>query len=385
MIKKRQANIELARVIACFFVICLHTVTWYKKGDLLLVNSLFIRCFVVDPVPVFWYIMGYFLFARSDVSHTLRAKKTVFSLLLPAFAVMVFSQIWQDWILADIGQVSFLSCLDMHSFDFHNLFGNILRWSSDMTLGGHFWYIFSYIQVLMWAPLLEFICVDTPRANKCRRYLMLLTFIYVLVRDISHIGILTIQGNSYPITIPTVITTTVLFVLMGYETYHNREWFGKHARWLRWCGAAGFVLFAILKYVLAVHDMRLDASDTHFLGTSTLCGYLASYSLFICAYSIALKPDSKTERLVLQLGSKSLGIYLIHLCVVRKFEAIGFRAWVYTFYWQHPENLLIEILSTVVYAALVFAVCFVIVTILQMLKRLFKRIIDSMHIKLKTV
>ncbi|MBQ6840345.1 MAG: acyltransferase family protein [Oscillospiraceae bacterium] len=374
MVKKRMASIELARIVACFFVICLHTVTWYTKGDTLLENSLFIRCFVVDPVPVFWYIMGYFLFANPDSSHTLRAKKTVSTLLLPAFGVMIFSQVWQDWILADIGQVSFLSCLDMHSFDLHDLLGNILVWKADMALSGHLWYIFSYVQVLMWAPLLSFMCADTPKANKCRRYLMILTALYVINRDVQHLGVLTIQDQTYPLTIPTVISTTVLFVLMGYETYQNREWFGKNARWLQWCGAVGFVLFALLKYALSVHDMRIDTSDTYFLGTSTICGYLASYCLFVALYCTPFKADSKAERMVLHLGSKSLGIYLIHLCVVRKFEAIGLRGKAYTFYRRMPDNLLIEILSTVAYAVLVFAVSYAIVMVFHMLKQLLKRI-----------
>lgn len=371
--QKRQANIEFARIVACFIVVCIHTITWYTAGDRLLENSLLIRCFLTDGVPIFWYIMGYFLFANPNTSHIRRAKKTLTSLVLPAFCVMIFSQIWKDWILADLGEVNFFSCLDMHSFDSDNLFGNILTWKSDMTFGGHFWYIFSYIQVLLWAPLLGFICEDNPKANHIRWYLMLLCALYIINKDISNLAVLTIGGNKYPITVYSVITPTLLYILIGYETYRNQNWIKERASWLKWWAISGFVCFNLLKYFLTVRDMRIDISDSYFLGISTVSGYLASYSLFIAIYCLKVKPDSRIERTVLHLASKTLGIYLIHGCIFRKLKAIGIRSIFYMWYTRHPDNLLVEIICTVSYAAIVFLTCYLILLILQAIKQLFRK------------
>lgn len=73
--KKRQADIEFARIVACFIVVCLHTITWFRTKETLIENSLFIRCFLLDGVPIFWYIMGYFLFAKQNVTLHSRLKK----------------------------------------------------------------------------------------------------------------------------------------------------------------------------------------------------------------------------------------------------------------------------------------------------------------------
>ena len=368
MNKRRMPTIELTRIIGCFHVIGLHTITWYTNKNGLLENSLFIRCFLTDGVPLFWYIMGYFLFVNPNATLTYRLKKAVSTLLLPAFAVMVFSQIWQDWILSDIGGVSFLSCLDFHSFSFYNLFGNILRWSSDMTFGGHFWYIFSYVQVLLWTPLLQFVCVDEPKANRCRYYLIGLALLYIVNRDISNITVISINGNTYPVTVYSVITPTLLYILIGYETYLHRSWIQKHSSKLLYLGIGGFLLFNLLKYFLAVQFMRIDPSDSYFLNIGSGLAYLASYCLFIAIYCINIHENSRLEKVILAISSKTLGIYLIHGCVYRKMQAVGIRSFIYTPYQNHPNNILIEAFCTFLYALIVFVTCYALVLLLNFLK-----------------
>lgn len=377
MEKKRTASIELARIVACLMVLVIHTVTWYTNKEGLLEGSLLIRCFVLDGVPIFWYIMGYFLFVNPNSSQLRRLKKTFTSLILPAVTVMVFCQIWQDWLTADIGGVGFLSCLDMHSLDVHNLVSNLLQWNSGMTFGGHFWYVFSYLQVILWVPLLQFVCVDEPRANKCRHYLLLLAVIYVINRDVSNIGILTIAEKKYPVTVYSVITPTLLYVLLGYEVYLHRADIMKNRQNIRWLGMAGFFLFNILRFFLAVRDMRVDSSKSYFLGIGTCCGYLASLSLFLSLLCWEFRENSLGEKITLFLGSKTLGIYLIHGCVYRKLQAIGVRSFVYQWYTQNLGNLIIEICATIAYALIVFAVCCLLVCMLKQAGVFLKKTVKS--------
>lgn len=374
MVKKRMPNIELARIIGCFVVIVLHTITWYEVGGVLLKKSLFLRCFFVDGVPIFWYIMGYFLFSNPNNTLVKRLKKTGVQLLLPAFAVMVFSQIWQDWVLADIGQVSFLSCLDMHSFDFKNLFGNILSWNSGMTFGGHLWYVFSYVQVILWTPLLAFICTSDPKATKCRRFLMILAAIYVVNEDIKNAVLLSGTAETYPVKIFSVLTPTLLFVLIGYEISVHKELIKKHSSWLKWCGFAGYLVFNLLRYAGSVRFMKIDPSDSYFFGITTAAGYLSSICLFVGVLALRFNPESKISGVIRHLGSTTLGIYLIHGLVFRKMNAIGIRNWFYTLMKNHPDNIFAELVCTIAYAVAVFIVCYLIIIVLRGLKTLIQRL-----------
>ena len=370
-IMKRNCNIELARIIASFIVVCLHTMTWYKTNEGYLINSLLIRCFFFDGVPLFWYIMGYYLFINPKITFRRRLGRTFKVLLLPAFCVMLFSQIWQDWILSDIGQVSFFSCLNLHSLDFHNLISNILQWDSGMTFGGHFWYVFSYLQVILWTPLLKYIFIDEDSANRCRHYLMLLSFLYVLNRDISNLFTINIGGSTYTITVYSVISATLLYVFIGYETYLRREWFQKYAKVVRACGFGVFVIFNFIKFSLSEYFMRVGLSDSHshFLGIGTLLTYLASYGLFVAILCLNIPKDTTREKLILNIGRKTLGIYLIHGLVFRKIGAIGIRDMIYTPYLQLPNSLPVEIFCTLVYAIIVFSVCYFIVFAYDVIRR----------------
>lgn len=63
--KNREVSFELIRLIACFIVICLHTSSWYIVDGQIDYSNLLIKCFLQDAVPLFWFIMGYFLFVRN--------------------------------------------------------------------------------------------------------------------------------------------------------------------------------------------------------------------------------------------------------------------------------------------------------------------------------
>lgn len=242
-----------------------------------------------------------------------------------------------------------------------------------MTFGGIFWYVFTYVQVILWVPLLSFICVNDRKANRCRYYVMLLAAVYIINSDISNIAVLTINGDSYPATVYSIITPTLLYVLIGYETYVHRETIQRYSGWLKWLGLLSFVCFNLLKYTLAVRDMRIDSKDSYFLDIYTVNGYFASYGLFITILCTKLSEDTKTTQIIRHFGSKTLSIYLIHGCVFRKMNAVGIRSAVYSSHANHPDNLIIEILCTLLYTIIVFIVCYLIVCAYQFIKRQFKR------------
>ena len=378
MSKKRMPNIELVRLIGCFMVICIHTVTWYTNSGELLKNSLLLRCFFSDGVPLFWYIMGYFLFINPNNTLGKRLTKTFTQLLIPAFGIMLFSQIWQDWVLADFGEINFLSCLDMHSLDLKNLFSNILNWNSGMTFGGHLWYVFTYLEVILWSPLLAFVCTEEKKATKCRRFLMLLSSLYIINRDVKNATVLMGITTSYSLKIFSVINPTLLFVLIGYEVYIHKDLINKHASWLRWCGLAGFVGFNLLKYFSSVGAMSVDPSKNYFIGISTVFGYLSALCMFIGVLAFKFNSESKVSDLIRHLSSTTLGIYIIHGVVYRKLNAVGVRDIFYSIMNKYPGSLIAEIISTLSYAVAIFIVCYIIIMVIRLTKTFLLFIYDKL-------
>lgn len=56
---KRESSIELARIIGCIIVVSLHCLCiFYASTN---ITYLF-KAFLLNGVPLFWFITGYFLF-----------------------------------------------------------------------------------------------------------------------------------------------------------------------------------------------------------------------------------------------------------------------------------------------------------------------------------
>lgn len=363
----RILGIEVIRIVACFIVVCLHTITWFRTPSRIIENSLFIRCFLMDGVPLFWLIMGFFLFRNPNITLWGKLKKTAHDLLFPAFLVMLVAQIWKDWIVAGgIGE-GFLSCLDFHSFDAKNLFGNIIKWKSDMTYGGHLWYVFSYVIVILWMPLLRCICVDEPKANKCRQYVMLLTALSILNSDARH---LLRPYMNWTLVIQHIISPTLLYVMLGYELSRFYDAILLNAKKVRIVGFLSWFCFCILKSVLVIHDVRISRYDIYFLGIGTSLGFLSSISLFLALVTFNFKDMPRfTQDWIRKIASTTLGIYLIHTLVYRKVNALGIRDWFYSPYTHDTTNLFVEIGCSLSYATFIFVLCCAFVMLLRCVRR----------------
>lgn len=367
MKNERILGIEVIRIVACFIVICLHTITWFRTPSHIIENSLLIRCFLADGVPLFWLIMGFFLFRNPNMTLWGKLGKTARDLLFPAFLVMLVAQIWKDWIVAGgIGE-GFLACLDFHSFDAKNLFGNIIKWKSDMTYGGHLWYVFSYVIVILWMPLLRYICVDEPRANKCRQYVMLLTALSILNSDVRH---LLKPYMNWTLVIQHIISPTLLYVMLGYELSRFYDAILLNAKKVRVFGFLGWFCFCVLKSVLVMHNVRISPYDTYFLGIGTSLGFLSSISLFLALVTFNFRdmPRFIGEGMK-NVASTTLGVYLIHPLIYRKVKALGIRDWFYSPYTHDPTNLFVEIGCSLSYAAFIFVLCCVFVMLLRCVRR----------------
>ena len=124
--KKRDANIELIRDIGMLSVIMLHCLCIFPnqypiKGVL--------KAFLLNGVPLFWIIMGYFLFINCNFKN--KMIKTIKNILIPAIITMLIAQIFNEWINST---QNFFQCLLNLNIDWNNLLSNIFSWNAGMYL-----------------------------------------------------------------------------------------------------------------------------------------------------------------------------------------------------------------------------------------------------------
>lgn len=62
MEKKRDASVELLRIVACFFIVCVHLVAQDFNMGRVSFSRIYIHILVCDGVALFWFILGFFCF-----------------------------------------------------------------------------------------------------------------------------------------------------------------------------------------------------------------------------------------------------------------------------------------------------------------------------------
>lgn len=346
--KNRKLNIEIIRIIACFIVICLHTSSWYIDAGSLLKNELLIKCFLQDAVPLFWYIMGFFLFSRDKDFWRLFLGKFK-SIFVPAFIVMVLFQILSPWLMSD-GSISILGCICNPYIDFDNLFGGIIQWKASMTLGGHLWYIFSYMKVIMWYPLLSVICKNDDKSTRIRRYLLALSIIAVFINDIQQFYVLPI-GKAIPYSI---LDNSLTYVVLGYELSYYRKELDDCKTKNVICFAIIFIIANLIRFALNYIILIKNINNDYYLHINNIVSFVSSTSLFLSLYILFKQVtfNNLHERIILKLSGCTFGIYLIHRGIYEKLNVIGIRKIIYSI----GDNFFCDILAMIVYAGIVFII-----------------------------
>lgn len=108
-----------------------------------------------------------------------------------------------------------MNCIVHPFIEWKNIFDGFLNWSAaNWILCSSYWFQFSYIQTILWFPLLKGLCVSDKTMIYTRRFLMSLTIIEYFIRDISNF-------TAIPCTTYSVLPIIVLDVLIGYEIYNK--------------------------------------------------------------------------------------------------------------------------------------------------------------------
>ncbi len=301
--KKRDANVDLIRVLACLSVIGLHVNT-ISSGSADFSKVLW-RLVFADGVAFFFIVMGFFLFQNESFGKLL--KKTGVKIFIPAFIVMALSKLFYPWIMH---QASFFECFQITKEDIVELFTCILNWSAGDFMADHLWYLFVYAQVLLLFPILKLLCPGIHRTEenaktlKYRLYLITFTFLMMVIEDIQAIEVLPIHiGCIFPILIPAV------YAVAGYTIYENRE---KIKRDFRIPLVAGivFILVQILRFLME-YQLIGAGSEASFLNWKNSFAFVATVCMIIVLLAIPLK-ENRFSSAICFLGSLNYSIYLVH-------------------------------------------------------------------------
>ena len=342
--KRSNISVEIIRIIATFIVILVHTASWYTLDGKFLKSEGMIYAFLQDAVPLFWYIMGMFLFRENNtfLKNIVRTGRRV---VAPALTLVAAVAILAPWLE---GKDNVIACISKPHVDWLGVLGSIGRWTtSGLPLSGHLWVFFSYVKVILWFPLLRFVCVNEKKANAARRYLILIALAWELISDLQQFGTL----PTGAVTAFTILDSNLLYVVLGYELSLWLDALRTRKALVFCAGSAAFFLANLFRFFVTKWFYDHGIANQAFMHIEHLISVFSSMGLMTAL--LMIEPKNETVRkLILKLSSYSFPMYLVHRAVYTRLNAVGARAFIY----DKTSTAVTKLLATVSYGMVVFAV-----------------------------
>lgn len=352
---KRDVTVELIRIVACLIVIATHlALQVYNVYDVQVDWSrLFEKSFLTDAVPIFFMITGFFLV--NGRSYKKIWKSTAKRILFPSFIFVLFTQVFRLFI---INKESFMYCIQNLSFNISGIIQCLLKADVSYLNGlcDHLWYIFAYVRIVIWIPILWLVCKEEETPKLARRIMLGLGILNLLLTDIQRFITLPF-GN---LSTYNIIGNEILYVLLGYELFVHKDKIRKNKK-VCLISLVTFFVVNIIRYKVEMQYMIIN-HFTDILGREnfldwnyTFINIISALSLFTFLYSFEIK-NEKLSKIILWISDKTFGIYLIHYLIIAKVDLYKFEK-----YGKFSQELIYMALGLII----TFVVSIIIVTVIK--------------------
>ncbi len=346
-ISKKDTSVEWIRIIGCIMVVGAHVrLGNFDSAGQLNRGCLYISCLLADGVSIFWLIAGFFMFQGS--SFTNKLKSLLKRIIIPTVIYLVFAQMIEAWI-SDPGLSNFR--LSISNINLINIVKGFLSQNTQMfSYGIHLWYVFTYSVVVLMYPLLKCLCnSEAKTTDRARHYVIFMSLILILLSELQLIV-------RFPVSIASfsMLASHALFVVIGYELSRHKEKI-KSVRYMWLYGLAVFFLVNIIRMFAQGYLYNIDISNERYLFWNSIFGFLSSVSLFCGVYSINVK-GKVVDNIALHVGKCTFEVYLIHLLVMYKLNALGLRDWLLAINKGEEGHFIDHLAFTAEYTVIVFLV-----------------------------
>lgn len=303
--KKRKFNLDILRIIACFFVIINHTdntmlsslepsARWFVSATMLYICKV--------AVPLFIMISGAVLLGKEESYKDLYKKRV----LRTAIVIVIFSFIYYINMLIK----------KETTFSLKEFWQAILH----APITNAYWYLYMYLGLMIMLPILRKLVKNMETRD----------YIYCLVIWTIFMGVFPIINHYFeykPITycfnIP-IISVYVIYFIMGYfiENKLDKQYFNKAI--LIACVILSIICTGISVW-LTYYDVVRDAENKVFMdNTEYITIAIPSLTVFYIAKYIALKNENVQEgRVVANIATHTFGIYLLSDLLIQRLEFIS--------------------------------------------------------------
>lgn len=298
MVKERNCNMDLLKLIACIAVIGLHT---FSTGKILYYLCGF-------AVPIFFMVSGYFLLDKQDVTWKYIMKK-----IASIFRVVL------GWNVLRFG-LSYLECLllqqDISTYSFTNFCKELLKCFIQEGKMWQMWYLGALIIIYMILPLLH--KMITKRSNKRIWKVPYAVIIWGILVAISMIWQSASMFYGKPLQSYIIQTFRVwswlqYFILGGILSFlRMNDIFSKLSERSHSMILAFSTAFVICyQYIVGKYVIHIDYAEFFYDSVFTIIWLVILFSRVL-----RIKISGKKAASITKICSLTMGVYIVHPIVI---------------------------------------------------------------------
>lgn len=332
MIKPRriskEISTELLRIIAILFVIGTHCKQSYFINDSPDFIRVLLACFVGDGVAVFWTILGFYQWKEMENDYLIYLKKIFKKCFIPLFLLTVFMFYFNGFLYEG---KSFLDSFLHPAVRYKTLLNGFLQWKNVVPHCGPLWFLYVYILVAVCIPCFYGIYhyIDKDGNTIKDRHILIALFLVLVVNDYFKNSILNFSHYSF-----NGVLGASIIVILGHILYKYKDVFFRekeyHAIVL---GGLLFIATNILRCYIQYRRFLRNNHNDHVVYWYTSFAILCVIGLVILVWGFSRLIENRTRLcgLIRYLGKRTFLVYLFHIPVLDKVNALGLPLFIKSF------------------------------------------------------
>lgn len=308
----RDVSVDLLRIVGALMVIGAHINLENLIDGKPSMKRILVSCVVGDGVAVFWLVLGCFYFAGA--AYGLRLKKLLVRVIIPMVLFSAFTYYFHGVLCEGKTLAQSLSHTGEERLA---LLQGLMTWDNAVKGTNHFWYLYVYILVILICPILA-AYRNTIVDTKKEWVLIAILFCVFVYNDLSGNRFAGFSHHGF-----NGVMGACPFVFLGDFLYRHRRYFQGNVR-LGLIGAAAWIGISLGRAYLVRFCYGLPQPVDEPLFWYTSYAFLSVTALTVCVFGLSgLVRNIKLERVIIQIGRCTFGVYLIHMLVRNFYQSRG--------------------------------------------------------------
>lgn len=311
---RKDVGVEIARIIACLQVICVHICLPMLENSHLYWGRAVFSGLCADGVAVFWLISGFFMFRNYDFRKTM--VRTLKKIVIPLFIIDLLCFFFGDFVFRSVP----LSESFNHGIkDLFLYVLQIVRGYTPEVEFAHLWFMRVYILLMLISPVAYGFIHYLKQDCKRIRIFVAVTAVLMFINDIGANQLFGFSTHTVNAVFPAFIE-----MIWGWIIYNRVS--GKKIRSLGIIKPVViFFLLNFLRPLIYLFQTRIGFADTKIYYWYSLSGLLCAVCIVVMSLNIGFRiKNSRVIGIFSILGSGTFTVYIFHMMVYYLLLKIGY-------------------------------------------------------------